>query len=186
MSLSSSASSSQVAKMQKEITDLRNEVRNQSRTPTAFQKQNNNRSGRRAITNSQQLALPASGSAAPATTKGQGKGNGKRRNKSGRTQRRPLPDGIWSFEQVASRPELRNFFTPKNVNKVCASSSRAVVAKTPTVPGSTVALVVAAPSHTTSATVSKIVSTRCPTERRRMLQLNPRRSQRCLLCVLRS
>ena len=64
---SSSASSSQMAKMQKEIKDLRNEVRNRSRTPTVFQKQNKNRSGRRALANSQQLALPASGSAAPAT-----------------------------------------------------------------------------------------------------------------------
>ena len=160
-SSSFSASSSQMAKMQKEITDLRNEVRNRSRTPTVFQK-TTTESGRRALTNSQQLALPASGSAAKAKTKGQGKGNGKRRNRAGRTQRRPPQDGIWSFEQVASRPELRNFFTPKNVNQ---GSSRAVVAKTSTVPGSIVALVVAAPSRTTSATVSKIASTRYPTER---------------------
>ena len=35
-SSSSSGSSAQIAKMQKEITDLRNEVRNRSRTPTDF------------------------------------------------------------------------------------------------------------------------------------------------------
>ena len=39
-----------------------------------------------------------------------------RGNRAGRGQRRPTQDGNWSFEQVASRPELRNFFTPKNVN----------------------------------------------------------------------
>ena len=40
-SSSSSGSSSQMARMHKEITDFRNEVRNRSRTPTVFQRQNN-------------------------------------------------------------------------------------------------------------------------------------------------
>ena len=116
-SSSSSGSSAQMAKMQKEITDLRNEVRNRSRTPTVFQRQNNRGRAQAALPDSQQLALPASSTAAAPAAKGQGKGrgNGKRRNKAGQKK-----DGVWSFQQVSNSPELRNFFTPKNVNQgVC-------------------------------------------------------------------
>ena len=105
--------------MQKELTDLRNEVSNRSRTPAMLQSRgrNNNEKGQRALPDRQQLALLASGTAATPTPKGQGKGKGKRRNRGGRKKGK---DGIWSFEQVSDSPELRNFFTPKNVNKgVC-------------------------------------------------------------------
>ena len=169
-----------MAKMQKEIPDLRNEVRNRSRTPAMLgQRRNNRERALAALPDRQQLALPASGTAAPPTPNGQGKGKGKRRNKAGQ---RTSKDGIWSLEQVSNPPEFRNFLTPKNVNKVVCFKFQS----RRTVPGSTVVLAAVVPSRTTSAIASKIVSMLCPTERPKVSHLKFRRSRRCLPAALRS
>ena len=169
-----------MAKMQKELSDLRNEVRNKSRTPSDVAIERTQQQWERSENSFH------TGNSWPCQRPGQrpllhprdkAKGMSKRGNRGGQKKAK---DGIWSFDQVSNSSELRNFFTPKNVNKGVCSSFRAIVAKTRTVPGSTVPLVAVDPNRTMNATARKIVSTPCLTERGRSLLLKSRKSQKCL------
>ena len=117
-SQSSGSASSDLAKVQKELADLRNEVRNRSRTPNPRSKGRGGR-GTQALTAPAQLALPApSGSSNQSQNKSRGrgkKGGGKGgRNRSGKAASK---GEVWSFDDLLHGGfRVKAMFHEKNAN----------------------------------------------------------------------